>query len=82
MIAAFPTGPTLHVVHEIVREGFKVKAYGYCGATSSAADGTFQVPDWVFTSIRSSFVGPVTKTEWKVCQACSAAVRMLIEPPR
>jgi len=80
MIAVFLTEPsTVHAVFEILREGLKVKAHGYCGAISNAADGTYQIPEWAFDGRQTYMQG---RFGWPVCPKCILKLRELREPPR
>lgn len=84
MIATFltepPKGvkhpPTVHAVFQVGRDGFKVKTQGYCTAQGNAADGTFQIPEWVFDG-RQTYHPPGQDTTWQVCGHCAIALQRL-----
>ena len=82
MIATFLTQTTVHAVFQVGREGIKVKAHAYCPAIGNAAEGTFQIPEWVFDG-RPTYqpMNPGGAT-WRVCTQCSAALKRLREPPQ
>jgi hypothetical protein len=89
MIAAFvlPTSkqdptPTVHVIYGVAQEGLlHVHNYGYCGAKAKAGDGVVQIPDWVFDG-RTMFANQIQNQNWRVCPACTQAIKTLREPPR
>jgi hypothetical protein len=88
MIAAFilatkqdPT-PVTHAIYGVIQEGLiHVNTYSYCGQKANAADGVFQLPDWVFDG-RPAFPNQLAGVTWKVCPQCSMNVKALHEPPR
>ena len=69
--------PTVHAVFQVGREGLKVKTHAYCPAQGNAADGTFQIPAWVFDG-RPTYqpLGPQGAT-WHVCQHCAETLRRM-----
>jgi len=89
MIAAFilatskqdPT-PITHAIYGVIQEGLiHVYTYSYCNAKANAADGVYQLPDWVFDG-RPSFMNQLGGATWKVCPTCAQNVKLLREPPR
>jgi hypothetical protein len=88
MIAVFLTdpdgNPVVHALLEVVRDGFiKVKAHGYCGADSNAAEGTYQTPDWIFDGRKTYTMNKGPKVHrWTVCESCTAIMKVLREPPQ
>ncbi len=82
MIATFLINTTVHAVFQVGREGLKVKTHGYCPTIGNAADGTFQIPEWVFDGRPTYQPMGAGGATWQVCMQCTTVLKRLREPPR
>jgi hypothetical protein len=79
MIAAFQSNGSLHIVMSVARKGIRVQTIGYCKDDGNAADGTIQVPDWIFDGRTNA---PPMFGNARVCPKCASIAKQLREPPQ